>query len=646
MSLTRWLQFRFRSAAAPNRRRAALLLEILEDRMVPSAFAGASNAPAALPTTAPRIAVWINPVGGDWDNRNNWSGNFVPKATDDAVIFVPGVVVTHKSSRASSLHALYCTATLDVSAGSLSIGAKSSISVLDLSGGALLGTGDVTVDQRFTWTGGTLGGGGRVTAGQVILGGGAKTLDGRTLVNQGDGGWYGGDLQAAAGGQLFNAAGASFTVQTTASFAAEFVNAGTLVFAANLGTANLTNILDNSGKVDLQGGWLNVGQYTQTDGGVLTVALAGAGAGQFDQLVVTGTASVAGTLEVVYVNGFAPRPGDNFPILSFGALTGGFTTLTGLKSSNGVALTAVYNPNGLVLTALSSTPSSGGGNSTGSGGNTGTSSGGGGIFTGGGGNSGGNFAGGGIIGQDGSGPGNPPQVIANKSDAILPLSHAQPSSESSTPTYQNVLSSVFEATVEVYRAASSGGDKISGEETAPERATESSKGRAGGADIAGAASGEFLGMTDDELLAKLFTSGNVLEGFSDENLLPALDLASALLTGRRPRPDILPQKGQQASPLTTLLADDGDPTPGAAVPGLETPLLELLIDPTGPSFRRLPAAPARADRPPVHAAPEKTAAVPSLEWRPFLLAGVLPLWWGVRRATARKESDDHATPRT
>jgi hypothetical protein len=433
MSMTCWLQFRFRSAAAPKRRRAALLLEILEDRMVPSAFAGASNAPAALPTTAPLIAVWINPAGGDWDNRNNWSGNFVPKATDDAVIDVPGIVVTHKSGSTDSLHALYCTATLDVSAGSLSIGAKSSISVLDvsagsltigakssisvldLSGGALLGTGHVTVDQRFTWTGGTLGGGGMLTAGQVILGGGAKTLDGRTLVNQGDGGWYGGDLQAAGGGQLFNAAGASFTVQTTASFAAEFVNAGTLVFAANLGTANLTNILDNSGKVDLQGGRLNVGQYTQTDGGVLTVALAGAGAGQFDQLVVTGTASVAGTLEVVYVNGFAPRPGDNFPILSFGALTGGFTTLTGLKSSNGAALTAVYNPNGLVLTALSSTPSSGGGNSTG-GGNTGTSSGGGGIFTGG----GGIFAGGGIIGQAGSGPGNPPPVIANKSDAVLP----------------------------------------------------------------------------------------------------------------------------------------------------------------------------------------------------------------------------------
>jgi hypothetical protein len=143
-------------------------------------------------------------------------------------------------------------------------------------------------------------------------------------------------------------------------------------------------------------------------------------------------------------------------------------------------------------------------------------------------------------------------------------------------------------------------------------------------------------MTNDDLLAKLFTSGNALDGFSDEDLLPALDLAGVLLTGGRPRADILPQKGQQASPLTTLLTDDGDPTRGAVVPGLETPLLELLIDPTGPPFRRPPAAPARADRPPVHAAAEKSVAVHPLEWRPFLLAAVLPLWWGLRRATTPK----------
>lgn len=688
MSLIYWPWFRF---AAPQRRHDALHLEILEDRLVLSSSLFGSAAPIGLNGPAAplaRTAFWINPAGGDWDNKHNWQGNYIPQAGDAAFINFAGIVVTHVLGKADAVQSLQCAATLDISKGSLSIGGgTSSLADLDLSGsGVLAGASDVTVTQSFTWAGGTLGGGGTLTAGQLILDGGAKTLDGRTLINQGGGDWYGGALVALDGGQFVNAAGAAFTIQTADSFAAPFVNAGTLVIAAN-STSNLTGALVNSGAVFLQGGLLNVGRYAQSAGsvhlaggtiasanlveidggaltgwgtiqanvlnagqispngvlivagdytqantGVLAVGLAGAHAGQYDQLVTGGAASLSGTLKIFYVNGFAPSPGDKFAVVTYGALAGGFTTISGLKSSNGTALTAIYGPTVLTLIAPVAASSGGGGNQGGGGGvNNGS---------GGGSNGGGasNNGGGANSGLNGGMADNTQPVIAKQPDASLPLAQAAPRGGATAANYQDFFTAMQASAIEVYRAVSSNEDNVSAQETSPEHATESSKARTGGAGIAGADSGDFSAMADDELLAKLFTSGNVLDGFSDEDLLPALDLAGVLLIGGRPRADILPQRGQQASPLTTLVTDDGDPTRGAVVPGIDTPLLDLLIDPTGPSFRRLPVSPAPTGRPPIRAASEKTAAVPAFEWRPFLLAGVLPLWWSVRRAINRPRS--------
>jgi uncharacterized protein YaiE (UPF0345 family) len=90
--------------------------------------------------------------------------------------------------------------------------------------------------------------------------------------------------------------------------------------------------------------------YQQAAGGVLHIELGGHTPGtQYDQLVVGGNASLAGSLELASINGFVPQPGDQFRILTCGSLTGGFSRVIGpavsgavwVAHSNGTNVTAV-----------------------------------------------------------------------------------------------------------------------------------------------------------------------------------------------------------------------------------------------------------------------------------------------------------------
>src|SRR5262249_38228662 len=73
-----------------------------------------------------------------------------------------------------------------------------------------------------------------------------------------------------------------------------------------------------------------VGDYTQAAGGVLVVEIGGPNPGtDFDQLPITGQATLDGTLTVNLINGFVPNAGDSFPVLTFGSGTGVFATIDG-----------------------------------------------------------------------------------------------------------------------------------------------------------------------------------------------------------------------------------------------------------------------------------------------------------------------------
>jgi hypothetical protein len=94
------------------------------------------------------------------------------------------------------------------------------------------------------------------------------------------------------------------------------------------------------------------GDYTQTETGSLTIELAGLTPGEhYDQLHVTGAAALDGTLTVALVDGFTPRLGDRFQVLTYGSRTGAFQTLTGLDLGNRLILAPVYSADGLTLVA-------------------------------------------------------------------------------------------------------------------------------------------------------------------------------------------------------------------------------------------------------------------------------------------------------
>jgi fibronectin-binding autotransporter adhesin len=103
------------------------------------------------------------------------------------------------------------------------------------------------------------------------------------------------------------------------------------------------------------------GNYTQ-NAGTLEIEIGGTSAGQADKLIITGTATLGGALNVAVINGFVPQAGNSFDILDWATRSGTFATLnlpgggltwntsqlyvTGVLSVGG--LVGDYNHNGTV----------------------------------------------------------------------------------------------------------------------------------------------------------------------------------------------------------------------------------------------------------------------------------------------------------
>jgi len=92
--------------------------------------------------------------------------------------------------------------------------------------------------------------------------------------------------------------------------------------------ANVTNAAavepgDPFGTLTIQG------NYTQTAAGNLLIQIGGAN--QYGQLVISGSAALAGTLEVSLLGDYVPAAGTSFQILTFAAYTGDFATELGLR---------------------------------------------------------------------------------------------------------------------------------------------------------------------------------------------------------------------------------------------------------------------------------------------------------------------------
>ena len=156
----------------------------------------------------------------------------------------------------------------------------------------------------------------------------------------------GGTIESAQGDFLFGAlqqgnGGTIFLNGGNISAAIVTLNAGSLTGAGTI-TGDVTNLgaFVRPGGTGGTGIIAITGKYTQTSGGALAVELSGPVAGtDYDQLTVTGTATLDGRLDVALLAGFTPGSGATFTVVDGGGISGTFSPTTGLGT-----LTAAYTP--------------------------------------------------------------------------------------------------------------------------------------------------------------------------------------------------------------------------------------------------------------------------------------------------------------
>jgi outer membrane autotransporter protein len=142
----------------------------------------------------------------------------------------------------------------------------------------------------------------------------------------------------------------SLIVDRSVASALTLVNPGGLLG----GLGSLGGNLVNSGIVspgDPVGTLTVKGNYTQTTGGTLRIEVAGLGPSEHDLLMVHGTANLAGTLQVIRLNNFQLRPGDQITFLTASEVNGTFGTVQNDFSTTGtiVGSRIVYNSDSVVL---------------------------------------------------------------------------------------------------------------------------------------------------------------------------------------------------------------------------------------------------------------------------------------------------------
>ena len=94
------------------------------------------------------------------------------------------------------------------------------------------------------------------------------------------------------------------------------------------------------------------GNYTQTSNGTLNMEIAGTNAGtQYDQLIINGTANLAGTLNLTLLNGFFPKSGDNFQLLTYYNVIGSWANYNGFAPASGITFTKTQTPTYFISTA-------------------------------------------------------------------------------------------------------------------------------------------------------------------------------------------------------------------------------------------------------------------------------------------------------
>jgi hypothetical protein len=226
--------------------------------------------------------------------------------------------------------------------------------------GAGLGIGGGTINPGSPLTNLTNG------AGALMSASGTGTIAGSTYVSEL--GVYStnftnmGEILAVNGGKVYinptnpfvnqgtvdAEAGSTITLFSYSQSAGRLIANGTV--AQSSGTINISGgtvtgggtiqgSLSNTGGVVSAGssiGTLTVtGNYAQGSSGTLVANIGGETAGTgYSVMAITGSAALGGTIDVDFVNGFTPKIGDTFDIMTYGSVTGDFALVAPEGFSN------------------------------------------------------------------------------------------------------------------------------------------------------------------------------------------------------------------------------------------------------------------------------------------------------------------------
>lgn len=149
-------------------------------------------------------------------------------------------------------------------------------------------------------------------------------------------------------GNLTNNSGATFSASSNVGINGSATNSGEFQLASS---TIQSNVKDDSYSPAVTSGAVTIeGSFTQTATGTLDIQIAGPS--NYDQLVVTGNASLAGTVQVDLVNGYVPAPSDQFQFIAAASLSGAFSQVT----TSGGQFQVVPQNGGFVLTNFQQTP--------------------------------------------------------------------------------------------------------------------------------------------------------------------------------------------------------------------------------------------------------------------------------------------------
>jgi hypothetical protein len=119
----------------------------------------------------------------------------------------------------------------------------------------------------------------------------------------------------------------------------------------NNGTVIPTGPNDTAGTLTING------NYQQGAGGTLDTEVSGPQSSQADQLKISGTAALNGTLALTSSNNFHPSSGDTYTILTAnGGVTGNFSNVVDTLNNTGLTRLDIITPNGVIISYLRPVP--------------------------------------------------------------------------------------------------------------------------------------------------------------------------------------------------------------------------------------------------------------------------------------------------